>query len=136
VAGQQRHLGDPRAHRPCAEDGDYLHGTSVQPVTNSLVGKHRPTLEQALRAIRERAYWSAFPESPSPKGYGESAADDARGQGVSRGSSATRIGAQTTTGGVVVGVDSSAIATSSAASTKTAGSPPGSPPTSDPRDTP
>jgi len=36
--------------------------------------KHSATLERALQAIEERTYWSAYPESPSPKVYGETAA--------------------------------------------------------------
>ncbi|MDX3850399.1 phenylacetic acid degradation protein PaaN [Streptomyces sp. AK02-01A] len=36
--------------------------------------KHRPTLDQALDAIRTRAYWSPHPEHP--KAYGESAPAD------------------------------------------------------------
>ncbi|MEP7061583.1 MAG: phenylacetic acid degradation protein PaaN [Betaproteobacteria bacterium] len=40
-----------------------------------LFDKHRATLERALTAIAERSYWSAFPESASPKVYGEGAAD-------------------------------------------------------------
>ncbi|MEV5593364.1 phenylacetic acid degradation protein PaaN [Streptomyces sp. NPDC052496] len=36
--------------------------------------KHRPTLDQALEAIRTRAYWSPHPEHP--KAYGENAAAD------------------------------------------------------------
>ncbi|MEV7418526.1 phenylacetic acid degradation protein PaaN [Streptomyces sp. NPDC089919] len=36
--------------------------------------KHRPTLDQALEAIRSRAYWSPHPEHP--KAYGESAPAD------------------------------------------------------------
>lgn len=39
-----------------------------------LIEKHRPTLDQALEAIRTRAYWSPHPEHP--KAYGESAAPD------------------------------------------------------------
>lgn len=38
--------------------------------------RHEQTLRRALAAIRDRDYWSAFPESPSPKVYGETAADD------------------------------------------------------------
>ncbi|MFE0383317.1 phenylacetic acid degradation protein PaaN [Streptomyces bungoensis] len=34
-----------------------------------LIAKHRPTLDQALEAIRTRAYWSPHPEHP--KAYGE-----------------------------------------------------------------
>jgi phenylacetic acid degradation protein paaN len=37
--------------------------------------QHKATLERALQAIAERGYWSAFPESPSPKNYGEGAAE-------------------------------------------------------------
>jgi phenylacetic acid degradation protein paaN len=35
---------------------------------------HRETLDRARQAIAERTYWSAYPESPSPKVYGENAA--------------------------------------------------------------
>jgi phenylacetic acid degradation protein paaN len=35
---------------------------------------HRETLDRARQAIAERSYWSAYPESPSPKVYGENAA--------------------------------------------------------------
>lgn len=38
--------------------------------------RHRPTLEAALNAARERGYWSAYPEIPSGKIYGETAKDD------------------------------------------------------------
>ena len=37
--------------------------------------KHRATLDRAVQAIGERSYWSPFPESPSPKNYGEGAAE-------------------------------------------------------------
>ncbi|HEX4815728.1 MAG TPA: phenylacetic acid degradation protein PaaN [Nonomuraea sp.] len=37
--------------------------------------QHRDTLEKALSAIAGRGYWSAYPESPSPRAYGEGAAD-------------------------------------------------------------
>ncbi|MGW1895231.1 phenylacetic acid degradation protein PaaN [Streptomyces sp. NPDC002004] len=36
---------------------------------SQLIEKHRPTLDQALKAIRTRAYWSPHPEHP--KAYGE-----------------------------------------------------------------
>src|SRR5262249_1742974 len=42
----------------------------------ALFEKHRETLDKALAAIAERGYWSAYPESPSPRVYGESAAPD------------------------------------------------------------
>src|SRR5665213_2652282 len=44
-------------------------------VAHPLFDKHRATLERALTAIAERSYWSAFAESPSPKIYGEGAAE-------------------------------------------------------------
>jgi len=37
---------------------------------------HAETLQRALTAIAERSYWSAYPESPSPRVYGETAAAD------------------------------------------------------------
>ncbi|MGP3956373.1 phenylacetic acid degradation protein PaaN [Nonomuraea sp. 3N208] len=37
--------------------------------------QHRDTLEKALSAIAGRGYWSAYPESPSPRVYGEGAAE-------------------------------------------------------------
>jgi phenylacetic acid degradation protein paaN len=39
---------------------------------------HEELLSKALRAISERTYWSAYPESPSPKVYGETAATDGK----------------------------------------------------------
>ncbi len=41
----------------------------------SLFDKHRATLERALTAIAERGYWSPYPESPSPRNYGEGAVE-------------------------------------------------------------
>ena len=38
-------------------------------VADDFVSRHRPTLEGALAAIRDRGYWSAYPESP--RAYGE-----------------------------------------------------------------
>ncbi|MCX5463687.1 phenylacetic acid degradation protein PaaN [Alcaligenes parafaecalis] len=37
---------------------------------------HRATLDQALSSILERNFWSAYPENPSPRAYGETAAQD------------------------------------------------------------
>ncbi|MFF3847322.1 phenylacetic acid degradation protein PaaN [Streptomyces sp. NPDC002328] len=42
---------------------------------HDLIAKHRPTLDQALEAIRTRAYWSPHPEHP--KAYGEDGSLDA-----------------------------------------------------------
>ena len=44
-------------------------------MTHPLFDKHQATLQRALQAINERGYWSAYSESPSPKVYGEGAAD-------------------------------------------------------------
>jgi phenylacetic acid degradation protein paaN len=41
----------------------------------SYFASHRGTLEAAVEATRTRAYYSAFEESPSPRVYGEGAAD-------------------------------------------------------------
>ena len=38
--------------------------------------RHRATLQQAVEATRTRGYFSAYPESPSPRIYGEAAAAD------------------------------------------------------------
>ncbi len=40
--------------------------------------RHRPLLEQAVQAIRARTYFSAYPESPSPRVYGETAAAEGK----------------------------------------------------------
>ena len=39
---------------------------------------HRDRLNAALSAIHSRGYYSAFPESPSPRVYGETAAADGK----------------------------------------------------------
>ena len=44
-------------------------------MSHPLFERHRPLLERAVQAIGERTYWSAFPESASPKVYGEGAAE-------------------------------------------------------------
>ncbi len=43
---------------------------------DALFDRHQPTLAAALKAARERGYWSAYPEIPSGKIYGETAKDD------------------------------------------------------------
>ncbi|WP_189041818.1 phenylacetic acid degradation protein PaaN [Micromonospora sonchi] len=43
-----------------------------------LYDRHAETLNRALTAITERGYWSAYPESPSPRVYGETAAADGK----------------------------------------------------------
>ena len=44
-------------------------------MAHPLFERHKALLDRALKAIAERGYWSAFPESPSPKVYGEGAAE-------------------------------------------------------------
>lgn len=45
-------------------------------MSHPLFQRHQATLDGALQAIRSRGYWSAYPEAPSGKLYGESAKDD------------------------------------------------------------
>jgi phenylacetic acid degradation protein paaN len=42
----------------------------------AFVDVHRETLDRALAAIADRGYWSNYPESPSPRVYGEAAAPE------------------------------------------------------------
>ena len=49
---------------------------AVTGTTDTLLTRHRERLDGALRALGTRDYWSAFPESPSPRVYGETAAAD------------------------------------------------------------
>jgi phenylacetic acid degradation protein paaN len=44
-------------------------------VSHPLFERHRATLDRAVEAIASRGYWTPFPESPSPKVYGEGAAE-------------------------------------------------------------
>ncbi|WP_201023276.1 phenylacetic acid degradation protein PaaN [Serinicoccus chungangensis] len=52
--------------------------TATTSSTHPLLDTHRETLEAAARALRERSYFSRYPESPSPRVYGEGAPE--RGQ--------------------------------------------------------
>ncbi|MCZ4304536.1 phenylacetic acid degradation protein PaaN [Zoogloeaceae bacterium G21618-S1] len=47
-------------------------------MSHPLFEKHQATLEQALGAIRTRAYWTPFNEMPSPRVYGETADVDGK----------------------------------------------------------
>lgn len=47
-------------------------------MSHPLFEKHRATLESALKAIQTRGYWAAYNEMPSPKTYGETAAEDGK----------------------------------------------------------
>ena len=68
-----RHRGavttSPTTAAPRSDDAQGPGGTS-----HPLVERHRELLDQALAAIADRGYWSRFPESPSPRVYGEDAA--------------------------------------------------------------
>ena len=44
-------------------------------MANPFFERHRATLDRAVQAITTRGFWTAFPESPSPKVYGEGAAE-------------------------------------------------------------
>jgi phenylacetic acid degradation protein paaN len=54
------------------------HARVVPPVASPLVDKHAEKLTAALAAIASRGYWSAYPESPSPRVYGEGKAEAGR----------------------------------------------------------
>jgi phenylacetic acid degradation protein paaN len=54
--------------------GVYTMTQSTTTARESLVDKHSDTLDRAVRAIHDRGYWSVYPESPSPRVYGEQAA--------------------------------------------------------------
>ena len=47
----------------------------LKPTLAALVAKHAKRLDAALAAIAGRGYWSAYPESPSPRVYGEGTAE-------------------------------------------------------------
>jgi phenylacetic acid degradation protein paaN len=56
-------------------------GPATRPTNERIaatIENRRELLEQAVRAIHDRTYFSAFPESPSPRVYGETAADQGR----------------------------------------------------------
>jgi phenylacetic acid degradation protein paaN len=40
------------------------------------IAKHRETLDKAVEAIASRGFWTPYPEMPSPRVYGETAAND------------------------------------------------------------
>ncbi|GAA1754588.1 phenylacetic acid degradation protein PaaN [Luedemannella helvata] len=55
----------------------------TQATAPALFDRHRDRLDGAREALRTRDYWSAFPESPSPRVYGDTAA--AGGEAAFRG---------------------------------------------------
>src|SRR5581483_3931177 len=54
---------------------DYLHKETL-PVSHPYFERHQKTLDGAVAALKSRAYWSAYPEIPSGKIYGETAKAD------------------------------------------------------------
>lgn len=50
----------------------------VMNVSVDFFESNRELLEQAVAAAADRGYWSPFPESPSPRNYGENAAEEGR----------------------------------------------------------
>jgi phenylacetic acid degradation protein paaN len=51
------------------------HGAAPpNPALDKLIERHRATLDKAVAAAHDRTYFSAYPESPSPRVYGETAA--------------------------------------------------------------
>jgi phenylacetic acid degradation protein paaN len=50
--------------------------TAPSSAAAGLLARHRQLLDDALAAIGSRGYFSAYPESPSPRAYGETAAAD------------------------------------------------------------
>src|SRR6266568_5330859 len=70
-------LGRPQAPGDLAMTSTQ-HAQSVAdaaPGQAALVAKHAERLDAALAAIAGRGYWSAYPESPSPRVYGEGTAE-------------------------------------------------------------
>ncbi len=53
-------------------------------MSHPLFEQHQETLNRAVEAIRSRAYWSAYPEAPSGKIYGETAKADGQAAFESR----------------------------------------------------
>jgi phenylacetic acid degradation protein paaN len=47
-------------------------------VTEDFFARHQAVLDEALRAAASRAYWTPYPESPSPRNYGETANEEGR----------------------------------------------------------
>jgi phenylacetic acid degradation protein paaN len=46
--------------------------------TTTFLDRHRARLDEAVAAAAARTYWSAYPESPSPRVYGEMANDEGK----------------------------------------------------------
>lgn len=53
-----------------------LDTSSPRPATSDLVQRHRESLQRGREALTSRGYFSRYPESPSPRVYGERAAPE------------------------------------------------------------
>src|SRR5215472_15109823 len=60
---------------PMTSTHDTAAVADLAPGQAALVAKHAERLDAALTAIAGRGYWSAYPESPSPRVYGEGTAE-------------------------------------------------------------
>src|ERR1051326_2231060 len=69
-------------------------------MSHPLFERHQKTLDQAVAALRARTYWSAYPEIPSGKIYGETAKADAEATFKTRLNKAFEIDQPGTTGQV------------------------------------
>ncbi|MGZ6751762.1 MAG: hypothetical protein ACXVD5_14745, partial [Nocardioides sp.] len=49
--------------------------TATAPTSSSFVDKHQAVLDEAAAALAARSYYSRYPESPSPRVYGEGSAE-------------------------------------------------------------
>jgi phenylacetic acid degradation protein paaN len=82
-------------------------------MSHPLFERHQKILDQAVAAVRSRTYWSAYPEIPSGKIYGETAKADAetafnarlnRPFDLDQTDSTGRIGAETSPYGMALGI--------------------------------
>lgn len=82
-------------------------------MSHPLFERHQKILEQAVAAVRSRAYWSAYPEIPSGKIYGETAKADSEAAfnarlnkpfEIDQPGTTGRVGAETSPYGMALGV--------------------------------
>jgi len=82
-------------------------------MSHPLFERHQKTLDQAVNAVRSRTYWSAYPEIPSGKIYGETAKADAEAAFQARlnkpfeldqAGTTGRVGAETSPYGMALGI--------------------------------
>ena len=82
-------------------------------MSHPLFERHQKTLDQAVAAVRARTYWSAYPEIPSGKIYGETAKADAEAAfnarlnkpfEIDQPGTTGRVGAETSPYGMALGI--------------------------------